>query len=620
MQVRGLVHQLFEQQVDRMPERTAVRFEGQSVTYAELNRRANRLAYRLREIGVGPDVLVGVCFERSIELVVALLGVLKAGGAYVPLDPDYPKERLAYMMENSGVGLVVTQRQSAEIFEDWDGELVVLEELEYSPDDEALGNPNIALQDGHLALIIYTSGSTGRPKGAMITHTAIRDRIQWVQNTFGMGVNDNILLKAPYSFDVSIWEIFAPLACGAGLVVARPKGHLDSSYLWETIKSEHITMIQFVPTMLQTFLSSADAEDLPFLRHIISNGEPLPAALHARCSRMMSAQLHSLYGPTETTIFCTHWKSDLDPERTLIPIGFVFPEDTMYVLNERYEKVAPGEVGELFITGIGLSRGYCNRADLTAERFVPDPYSSVPGARMYHSGDLGRWLEDGSLECLGRIDDQVKVRGNRVELGEISTVLEQHADIRQAVSIVREDQPGDQRITAYYIPHSGSSPSVSELRCHLQRQLPEYMIPSYFVEMEVFPLTQSGKTDKKLLPSPVLSRSMIGHAFIAPETSIQKELALIWSGFFGMDQIGIDDDFIDLGGHSLIATQILVRCEHTLGVKVSLKHMLTEGTTIRSLASMIEAKLLAETDDAELEALLEEMEGMSAEELEALLK
>jgi len=621
MQARNLIHQLFEQQAERTPEREAVRFEGQSVTYGELNRRANRLAHRLLAMGVGPDVLVGVSMERSVEMVVALYGVLKAGGAYVPLDPDYPKDRLAYMMADSGVKRVVTASKFAETFDDWDGERIVLDESESaSAEGEEAANPNMALDENHLAYMFYTSGSTGRPKGAMNTHAAIRNRILWMQSTYGMEGNDKLLQKSPYSFDVSVWEFFWPHMCGACLVMAKPRGHLDSAYMWETIKRERITMVQFVPTMLQTFLSDEQAEDLPFLKHVFLCGEPLSAALNERYCSMMSAQLHNLYGPTEAAVFITRWTSDRDPNRTVIPIGTALPDNAMYVLNERYEQVAPGEVGELFISGVGLARGYYNRPDLTAERFVPDPFSKEPGARMYHTGDLGRWLPDGNLECLGRNDDQVKVRGFRIELGEISTVLEQHAGVHQAVTIVREDQPGDQRIAAYYIPNASHPTPVSELRSHLQQLLPDYMVPSYFVEMDQFPLTPSGKTDKKLLPSPSLSRMMIGHAYAAPETYIQKELAAIWSGFFSFDQIGIDDDFIDLGGHSLVATQILVRCEHAFGVKVSLKDMLTQGTSIRLLAAMIEAKLLAETDDDEIEAMLREMEHLSEEEIEAMLK
>jgi surfactin family lipopeptide synthetase A len=622
MEAKGLIHELFEQQVERTPDREAVRFQGESVTYAELNRRSDALAQRLRRSGIGPDKLVGIGMERSIEMVVALYAVLKAGGAYVPLDPDYPKDRLSYMVKDSQVGLVLTQRQFSGLFDELEGDVWIADELDSVLQENGKGSDNgtARTRDGHLAYMFYTSGSTGRPKGAMNTHAAIVNRLRWLQQTFVMGENDKLLQKSPYSFDVSVWEFYWPHMCGACLVIAKPKGHLDNAYLWEIIKSEQISFVQFVPTMLQTFLSADQCEDLPFLRHVFLCGEPLSPTLNERFCSLMSARLHNLYGPTEAAVFVTNWTSDRQPERTVIPIGTAIAENAMYVLNDRYEHVAQGETGELFISGIGLARGYAGRPDLTAERFVPNPYGGEPGARMYHTGDLGRWLQDGNLECLGRNDDQVKVRGFRIELGEICSVLEQHVGVRQAVAVVREDQPGDERICAYFIPDHVYSPSVSELRGYLQQTLPDYMIPSYFVEMETFPLTPSGKTDRKQLPSPTLSRLMIAHAFVPPETFIQKELAVIWSQFFSFDQIGIDDDFIDLGGHSLVATQILVRCGDVFGVKVSLKDMLTRGTTIRALASIIETGLLEDTDDAELNAMLGELEHLSEKEIEELLK
>jgi amino acid adenylation domain-containing protein len=615
----GLIHQLFEQQVERTPDQTAVIFEDQIVSYMDLNRRSNKLAYRLRALGVGPNVLVGICMERSVEMVTAFLGVLKAGAAYVPLDPDYPKDRLDYMIGDSQVKIVLTQARLAELLASSQCQLHIVDDDEYQA-GQGDENLNIALNDNNLAYVFYTSGSTGRPKGAMNTHRAIRNRMIWLQETYRMGEYDKLLQKSPYSFDVSIWEFFWPLMCGAVLVVAKPKGHLDNAYLWEMIKRYEITHIQFVPTMLQTFLSDDQAEDLMHLKHVFLCGEPLTATLNERFNRVMSAQLHNLYGPTEAAVFIASWCSDRDPNRSIIPIGTAIPGNAMYVLNEQYAMLPPGEIGELFISGVGLARGYLNRADLTAERFVPDPFSEEPGARMYHTGDLGRILPDQTIECLGRNDDQVKVRGYRIELGEINTVLEQHPHIHQAITIVREDQPGDQRLTSYYISSAVHSPSVSELRSYLQQRLTDYMIPSYFVELVQFPLTASGKTDRKLLPSPTLSRSMIGQPYTAPDTYFQKEIAGIWASFFSLDQIGIDDEFFDLGGHSLVATQILLRVQNTFDIKVSLKDMLTEGTTIRSLATIVEEMLLAETNDEELEQLLLEMGNLSEAEIAAMLK
>ncbi len=616
----AFIHHQFEEQVRQTPDRTAVVFEGHSLTYEELNQRANRLAHHLCQLGVGHDVRVGICMERSFEMVTAIFAVLKAGGAYVPLDPDYPKDRLEHLLTDSQASVVLTQQQLAQQFTSYSGTLLAVDEAGALPvsSQDTNANLDIPMHEQHLAYVYYTSGSTGKPKGVMVAHSAIRSRLAWLQETFQIGEADRVLQKSPYSFDVAVWE-FLSLIYGACLVVAKPKGHLDNAYLWSLLDREQITIVQFVPTMLQTFLAE-QAVELPHLRHVIVAGEALTASLHARFCRMMSAQLHNLYGPTETTIFATGWTSDLDTSRNEVPIGKALSGGDVYILNERYEKVAPGEVGELYISGAGLARGYLNRPDLTAERFVPDPFSSEPGARMYETGDLARWLPDKSVECLGRNDDQVKLRGYRIELGEISTMLEEHPNVRQAVVIVREDHPGDQRLAAYYMPDATSAPSVSELRAYLQDRLPEYMVPSYLVEMEQFPLTPSGKTDRKALPSPVLSRDMISGGYTAPESYIQEELCNIWSAFFNLDRIGIDDDFIDLGGHSLVATQILVRIQQTLDVKVSLKDMLTKGKTIRALAELVEESLLADTDEQELEQLMREMEQMSEDELAALMK
>lgn len=614
------VHHLFEEQVERTPEQTAVVFEGHSLSYMELNQRANQLARRLQAAGVGPNVLVGISMERSIEMVTAIFGVLKAGGAYVPLDPDYPKARLDYMVEDSQVKLILTQQRLKELFRDTQCELIVLDDEAYVYESEDRNNLQIAIKENDLSYAFYTSGSTGKPKGVMIEHQSILQRVEWLQQTYNMDNKDRLLQKSPYSFDVSIWEFFWPMMCGATLVVAKPQGHLDNTYLLNLIKEQGITMIQFVPTMLQTFLSEEGVEDVPHLKHVFLCGEPLSAALHKRYCSKMSAQLHNLYGPTEAAVFITAWTSDRDESRTIIPIGKAIEDNGMYVLNEQYEPLPSGETGELFISGIGLARGYINRPELTADRFVPDPFSNEPGARMYHSGDLGYTLDDGNLVCLGRNDDQVKLRGFRIELGEVNSLLEQHEGVHQAVSMIREDQPGDERLAAYYIPDEDHAVSVSELRSFLQDRLPEYMIPSYFVEMIEFPLTSSGKTDRKELPSPTLSRMMISQQYIAPETYIEKEIAMIWAEFFDLDQIGIDDDFIDLGGHSLVAAQILVRIERTFEVKVSLKDMLTQGKNIRSLAAIVEELLLSDTDDDEMEQLLREMENMSEEEIAALIK
>ena len=619
MNVSGLVHQLFERQVELTPDRIAVEFADSSVTYGELNRRANRLAHHLIARGVKPDTLVGISMDRSIEMVVALYGVLKAGGGYIPLDADYPRDRLNYLIEDSKAQLVITQRIHSTLFSS-DHNVLILDDGEDPALNEPDHNPQVEFDGSNMIYMYYTSGSTGKPKGVVNTHAGVANRVIWLQHTFEMGGNDKLLQKSPYSFDVSVWEFFWPLMAGARLVMALPGMHVDSGYLWKTISENEITHVQFVPTVLQTFLSEPELHrELPHLKHVFCCGEALSYSLQEQFFNVSSARLHNVYGPTETAIFVTHWECQRGSDRNIVPIGAAIPGNAMYVLNDDLQPVGDGEIGELFISGIGVARGYHNRPELTSERFVADPFNTEQSWRMYRTGDLGRWLPDGVLECLGRNDDQVKLRGYRVELGEISTVLEEHSGIGQSVTIMREDNPGDQRIVSYFIPAAGDSPSISELRLHMQSKLPEYMVPSFFVEMERFPLTPSGKTDRRALPGPMASRLDLG-SYAPPETVTQKEVAAIWSSILAFDKIGLDDDFLDLGGHSLLGMQILIRLQQTMNVKITLRDMLTRGMTVRGLADLVEEVLILDANDGDLDELLSELEDLSDEEVAALLK
>lgn len=620
MKVEGLVHQLFERQAELTPDRVAVTIADSEVTYGELNRRVNRLAHHLIARGVKPDTLVGISMDRSIEMVVALYGVLKAGGGYIPLDADYPRERLNYLIEDSRAQLVLTQRHHASLFSGSGHNVLILDEGEDPALHEPDHNPNVEVDGSHMIYMYYTSGSTGKPKGVVNTHAGVANRVVWLQDTFEMGGNDKLLQKSPYSFDVSVWEFFWPLMAGAQLVLALPGMHVDSAYLWKTISEKEITHVQFVPTVLQTFLAEPELHrELPSLKHVFCCGEALTHSLQEQFFKVLPARLHNVYGPTEAAIFVTHWECRRGSDSSVVPIGAAIPGNAMYVLNEEMQPVGDGEVGELFISGVGVARGYHNRPELTAERFLSDPFRAEQGWRMYRTGDLGRWLPDGVLECLGRNDDQVKLRGYRVELGEISTVLEEHPGIGQSVTIMREDNPGDQRIVSYFIPAAGESPSISELRLHMQNKLPEYMVPSFFVEMERFPLTPSGKTDRRALPGPMASRLDLG-SYAPPETVTQKEIAEIWSSILAFDKIGLDDDFLDLGGHSLLGMQILIRLQQTMNVKITLRDMLTRGMTVRGLADLVEEVLILDANDSDLDELLSELEDLSDEEVAALLK
>jgi amino acid adenylation domain-containing protein len=447
-----VLHELIDAQAARTPNAIAVAFDGESLTYSELIERANQLAHYLRERGVGPETPVGVCMERSLDLVVSLLGILKAAGAYVPFDPSYPVDRLAFMIGDANPRVLLTHEALARVGVGGDTQVVCLDR-----EGAAIaGGPRTALASGAtadtLAYIIYTSGSTGRPKGAMNSHRGICNRLLWMQDEYHLDGRDRVLQKTPFSFDVSVWEFFWPLLAGARLVVARPGGHQDPSYLTRTIAEEGITTLHFVPSMLQVFLDDPNVGRCSSLKRVICSGEALPYELQQRFYRCLSAELHNLYGPTEAAVDVTAWPCPRDGARPIVPIGRPVANTQIFVLDSRLEPTPIGVPGELHIGGVQVGRGYLNRPDTTADKFIPDPFAGVPGARMYRTGDLCRFLADGNIEYLGRLDHQVKIRGVRVELGEIESVLAQHEAVREAVVVAREDLADDKRLVAYVVP------------------------------------------------------------------------------------------------------------------------------------------------------------------------
>ncbi|HEV2852822.1 MAG TPA: amino acid adenylation domain-containing protein, partial [Thermoanaerobaculia bacterium] len=472
-------------QAARTPEAVAVVFEGSSLSYGELNRRANQVARRLRELGVGPEVAVGVCLERSADLVIALLGVLKSGGAYVPLEPEYPAERLLWMVEDARVRVVLCQREGPAALRGT--QLVALDEIRDPAQDDV--SPGV-LGDTP-AYILYTSGSTGQPKGAANTHRGLRNRLAWMQESFRLGPADRVLQKTPFSFDVSVWEFFWPLLHGAALVVARPGGHRDPKYLAETVAAQRVTVVHFVPSMLELFVEERGLEACRSLRLVVSSGEALSASLSERFLSRGISSLENLYGPTEAAVDVTWWHCDSSDGP--VPIGRPIANTRMYVLDRQGEPLPVGVTGELYIGGVQLARGYWHRPGLTAERFVPDPFGGVPGWRLYRTGDLGRWREDGALEYLGRTDGQVKLRGFRIELGEVESALLGLSGVREAAAQVR-----DGRLVAYL---SGEVAPV-EVRRQLESKLPEQLVPAVFVKLEALPRTTSGKLDRRALPDP----------------------------------------------------------------------------------------------------------------------
>jgi amino acid adenylation domain-containing protein len=583
------IHELFEVQAARTPGAVAAVYEGEALSYAELNARANQLAHYLRRSGVGPEVRVGICLERSLEMVVSLLAVLKAGGAYVPLDPGLPAERLAYMLEDSGVPLVLVQDALRGTVPAREGvEVLAVDALADRLAAEPAENPVIGAGPDSLAYVIYTSGSTGRPKGVMNQHRGVVNRLVWMQAQFGIGADDVVLQKTPFGFDVSVWEFFWPLQQGATLVMARPDGHRDPLYLQEVIERRGVTTLHFVPSMLQQFVETADPARCTSLRRVICSGEALPPALVERFYERFAGPvvLTNLYGPTEAAVDVSCWTCPREDAAGVVPIGRPVWNTALYVLDASLKPVPVGVPGELYIGGVQVARGYQGRAAMTAERFVPDPFSVRGGARLYRTGDRARWRADGAIEYLGRLDFQVKVRGFRIELGEIEAALLEHEGVRECAVLVREDA-GEKRVVAYVV----GDVEMDGLRAHVRHRLPDYMVPGAFVDLDRLPLTENGKLDRKALPAPEYVAD--ADRYVAPRTPVEEVLAGIWAETLRLERVGVTESFFELGGHSLLATRVISRVRQVLGVELPLR-ALFEGPTVAELAGGVEEVRRAE--------------------------
>ncbi|MDX9625458.1 non-ribosomal peptide synthetase [Pseudomonas fragariae (ex Marin et al. 2024)] len=579
-----LLHQLFEEQAAQQPDALAVVDETGSLTYGELNARANRLAHYLIGLGIQPDDRVAICAQRSLEMVVGLLGIFKAGGAYVPLDPAYPEQRLRYMLEDSAPVAVLVQGETRTLL----GELAVptLDLQDADWEVEADHNPVVpAITPQHLAYVIYTSGSTGKPKGVANQHDGVVNRLWWAQSEYRIGADDRVLQKTPFGFDVSVWEIFLPLLAGAQLVMARPGGHQDPHYLMEVIERRSISMLHFVPSMLQAFVNQTPAGRCSTLKRVLCSGEALPHALLLQGqAHFPKSELHNLYGPTEAAIDVTAWHYVAEQDIGIVPIGRPIANTQIYLLDAHGQPVPIGVSGEIHIGGIGVARGYLNRPELTAERFLEDPFSSQPTARMYRSGDLGRWLADGNIEYLGRNDDQVKLRGYRIELGEIESQLAGCPGVREAVVLAREHCSGDKRLVAYLTAQEGAVLSAAQLREQLSQGLAEYMIPSAFVTLARFPLTPNGKLDRRALPAPE-DDAYASRGYEAPVGEIEHALAQIWQALLGLERVGRHDHFFELGGHSLLAVQLVSCLRQRFEVEVALGDLFMHPTICELAAS-----------------------------------
>jgi amino acid adenylation domain-containing protein len=684
--------ELVAAQAERSPAAVAVEIDGETLTYGDLAASAASLAAALAELGVGPETIVGLAAERSLAMVVGILGILAAGAAYLPIDPGYPRERLAYMLADAAPRVLLVEQRAAaamplegpprlvldgfavpppaggdraapaaghgDATSTGDGSMpaagdgaaaaavqataepAIIEAATAEPATAEAVEPAVAarrlrefrearpeLGPDRLAYVFYTSGSTGKPKAAMNSHRGIVNRLLWFQELQPLTPEDRVLQKTPLSFDVSLWELFWPLVTGARLVLARPGGHLDAGYLARTLAERGITTVHFVPSMLQVFLETPDLDRCTALTRVLASGEALGFEVQERCfARLPGVALHNLYGPTETAIEVTHWQCRRGEDRRGVPIGYPIANVRIHLLDRHLRAVPPGVVGQLAIGGIAVGRGYLGRPDLTAERFVPDPFAGgldeaspaeaeaappadgEPGGRLYLSGDLARYRRDGAIEYLGRIDGQVKLRGVRIELGEIESALAAHPAVA-AAAVAARGEGADQRLIAYVVPR-GVSPSAwagaRELEEHLRRQLPAAMVPAFFVPLPALPLTASGKVDRRALPAPEGPAAVSAAERVPPGTAVEEALAAIWCEVLKLDKVGIYDDFFALGGHSLNANQVLARVRELFEVELPVPSLF-ESPTIAGLAQAIARELMAEADAATLAEVMSDL-------------
>ncbi|GIV97572.1 MAG: hypothetical protein KatS3mg057_2229 [Herpetosiphonaceae bacterium] len=589
-------HQLFELQAARSPDALAVVCEEHALTFAQLDARANQLAHYLATLGVGPDVPVALCLQRSPELVVALLGILKAGGAYVPLDPSYPTERLAFMLSDARPAVVLTTHALAQQLPPSPARLLCLdleaEAIAHQPASALARTPHPA----QLAYIIYTSGSTGKPKGTLITQHGLSNYLLWAVQAYEAAAGAGAPVHSPLGFDLTVTSLYTPLLAGRPVVLVREAPGADG--LREVLeRAGPFSLVKLTPAHLDVLRASLPAQAAANARLLVIGGE----ALYGESLRWWRAQAPQIrlvneYGPTETVVGCCVYEvPEGQPAGGAVPIGRPIANMRMYVLDSQLQPVPVGVVGELYIGGVGVGRGYLNRPDLTAERFVPEPWGGEPGARMYRTGDLGRWRADGVLEYLGRMDQQIKLRGFRIELGEIEATLAAHPAVREAVVVLHEDQTDSgyrhQRLVAYVVPTAGQTLDLGELTAFLQRSLPEYMLPATFIPLETLPLTANGKVDRRALPAP--DGAQLSRQFIAPRTATEQQLAGIWAEVLHTDRIGLYENFFSLGGHSLLATQVIARIRDAFGAELPLRAIF-EHPTLAGLAQQVDAALAGE--------------------------
>ena len=580
------IHQLVERQVLQTPTAIAVTFQDERLTYQELDRKANQLAHHLQSLGVKPETLVGVCIERSLDMLVALLAVLKAGGAYVPLDLSYPADRLAFMMEDSQLPILLTKQAQLANLPPTSARVIVLETDRSQIETQSIDCVTNDVTADNVAYTIYTSGSTGKPKGVQVLHGGVVNFLESMLIKPGLTAADTLLAVTTISFDIAVLELFLPLTVGAKIVLVSREIAADGARLAAEIAASGTTFMQATPATWRLLLATGwQGGQLK----ILSGGEAMTRSLADRLLECC-ASLWNMYGPTETTIWSA--VDRVEPGTDAVSIGYPIANTQIYITDERSNRkgdvlrqVPVGQPGEILIGGDGLARGYLNRVEMTAQRFVPDPFSAKPGARLYKTGDLARLMPDGSIQFIGRVDNQVKIRGHRIELGDIEAAISQHADVKEAAVIAREDNVGEKQLVGYLV--AAPSPNLlSKLRVYLKEKLPEYMVPAVFVMMDKFPLTPNGKVARRALPTPSQDRPDLDIEMVAPRTDTERELAQIWSQMLGIAPVGIHDNFFDLGGHSLFVAKMMTQVEETFAVKLALSDLFS-APTIAGLAQAI---------------------------------
>lgn len=614
------VHQLFERQVVRTPNAIAVVFENASITYHELNQRANQMAHSLQAHSVGPEVLVGICIERSIEMMVGILGILKAGGAYVPLDPTYPQERLSFILQDTRLAVLLTQERLLQKLPLHEAHTICLDSSWRVFSQHSRTNPGYVTEGTNLAYVIYTSGSTGRPKGTMITHQGVVNYLNWCAQAYAVEQGQGSPVHTPLSFDLTITSLLSPLVVGSTVFLLPEEAGIDG--LCTAIRNNyHFSLIKITPAHLELLSREISTQEIVGrTKAFIIGGEALQKESFASWQNAAPDIIFvNEYGPTEAVVGCCTYQVPIDGRQSgRVPIGRPIANTQLYILDAHLQPVPVGIPGELYIGGHGLARGYLNQAELTSERFIPHPFSNELGARLYKTGDIVRYLIDGNIEFLGRIDNQIKIRGCRVELGEIETLLEYHPDVKEAAVIVSNDTSHEKQIIAYIVQQKYANLHASNIRQYLKKRLPDYMMPSTYIFLDALPLSRNGKVDRQSLPLPNGPLSETQGVYIAPHTPVEKVIASIWSEVLKREQISIHDNFFDLGGHSLLAIQIISRLYQTFRMRITTaqlfscptiaeltKYILREPHQRANMEKIAQVSLrLMKLTDEEVEAML----------------